>query len=453
MVRGWGPRVHQLLQRRLPAGAGRDQAPARAGPAGARESWPEIWDVIGPLLRGRACERRGRLARGPAASSSTATATSRRRYFTLLVQPDPRRDAAASAASLVIVTETTAARLGERRLRDAARPGARARREAQDASTRRWPDAPRRWPANPATCRSRCSTWSTRTGSGAPGRHGWACRTGIAAAAAAWSIARTARRLAARRGRCAPAAAQLGRRSRRRGSARCPAGPWPEPTAQRRWCCRSRRPGRRSRPASWSRASARAARSTSATATSSSWSADQIATAIANARAYEEERRRAEALAELDRAKTAFFTNVSHEFRTPLTLMLGPLEDALRRPDGPLGGRRAASSSTATRCACCKLVNTLLDFSRIEAGRVAGRLRADRPRRAHRRAGQRLPLRDRAGRAALRGRLPAAARAGLRRPRDVGEDRPQPALERLQVHLRGRASRVALRARRRATSS
>src|SRR6185295_8973910 len=57
--------------------------------------------------------------------------------------------------------------------------------------------------------------------------------------------------------------------------------------------------------------------------------ADRIATAIGNARAYQEERLRSEALVALDRAKTAFLSNVSHELRTPLTLLLAPVEDAL----------------------------------------------------------------------------------------------------------------------------
>ncbi len=60
--------------------------------------------------------------------------------------------------------------------------------------------------------------------------------------------------------------------------------------------------------------------------------ASHIATAVSNSRAYEAERRRAEALAEIDRAKTTFFSNVSHVFRTPLTLLLAPLERRAGEP-------------------------------------------------------------------------------------------------------------------------
>ena len=97
----------------------------------------------------------------------------------------------------------------------------------------------------------------------------------------------------------------------------------------------------------------------------------QVAAGLASAHAYEEERARAEALAELDRAKTVFFSNVSHEFRTPLTLMLGPLEEALAGTYGALADEHHAWIDLAHRncLRLLKLVNTLLDFSRIESGR------------------------------------------------------------------------------------
>lgn len=99
-----------------------------------------------------------------------------------------------------------------------------------------------------------------------------------------------------------------------------------------------------------------------------------VSAALANAHAYEEERRRAEALAELDRAKTLFFSNVSHEFRTPLTLMMGPLEDVLAESD-QLNPVQRERLETAMRNSerLLKLVNALLDFSRIEAGRTQAR--------------------------------------------------------------------------------
>ena len=97
-----------------------------------------------------------------------------------------------------------------------------------------------------------------------------------------------------------------------------------------------------------------------------------ITSAIASAHAWEGERKRAEALAELDRAKTTFFSNISHEFRTPLSLMLAPLEDALGDSSAALPAAQRERLDIAHRNAnrLLKLVNTLLDFSRIEAGRT-----------------------------------------------------------------------------------
>jgi PAS domain S-box-containing protein len=100
--------------------------------------------------------------------------------------------------------------------------------------------------------------------------------------------------------------------------------------------------------------------------------AGQVATSVAHVRAFEEEHRRAEALAELDQAKTNFFNNISHEFRTPLTLMLSPVEDLLAKPQGEVRSENRELLTVVNRNGrrLLRLVNTLLDFSRIEAGRA-----------------------------------------------------------------------------------
>src|SRR5690349_20517535 len=89
---------------------------------------------------------------------------------------------------------------------------------------------------------------------------------------------------------------------------------------------------------------------------------------ITEKKAYEQEiARQREELAQLDKLKTQFFANISHEFRTPLTLMMGPLEDMLaeRAESDP---RLDLAHRNSLRL--LKLVNTLLDFSRIEANRI-----------------------------------------------------------------------------------
>ncbi|MFJ3908160.1 SpoIIE family protein phosphatase [Streptomyces vinaceus] len=99
--------------------------------------------------------------------------------------------------------------------------------------------------------------------------------------------------------------------------------------------------------------------------------AGHVATGVASARSYQAQQRRAEELAELDRAKTTFFSNISHEFRTPLTLIMGPVEELRDRlADADPGVREELEVVHRNGLRLGKLVNTLLDFSRIEAGRM-----------------------------------------------------------------------------------
>ncbi|MET7670420.1 SpoIIE family protein phosphatase [Micromonospora luteifusca] len=101
--------------------------------------------------------------------------------------------------------------------------------------------------------------------------------------------------------------------------------------------------------------------------------AAQISRAVGTQRAYEHERARAVELAALDLAKTNFFANVSHEFRTPLTLVLGPLEDMLADPALPADETDRLTMMHRNALRLLKLVNTVLDFSRLESGRLAAR--------------------------------------------------------------------------------
>lgn len=99
--------------------------------------------------------------------------------------------------------------------------------------------------------------------------------------------------------------------------------------------------------------------------------AGHVAAGIGSARNYQAQQQRAEELTELDRAKTAFFSNISHEFRTPLTLILDPVAE-LRSRSEDLDDRAREELDIVWRngLRLAKLVNTLLDFSRIEAGRM-----------------------------------------------------------------------------------
>jgi len=99
--------------------------------------------------------------------------------------------------------------------------------------------------------------------------------------------------------------------------------------------------------------------------------AGQVTAVVTDAQVYAAQRRRVEELAELDRMKTDFFTGVSHEFRTPLTLIMGPvghLRNAQELDPARVRSELEVVQRNVLRLG--KLVTSLLDFSRIQAGQL-----------------------------------------------------------------------------------
>jgi len=96
--------------------------------------------------------------------------------------------------------------------------------------------------------------------------------------------------------------------------------------------------------------------------------AAQAAIAVQQSRLYEKTRQQAERLFELDKQKTEFFQNISHEFRTPITLIQGPLESAVGAGEGLSYSQSAIALRNSRRL--LRLVNQLLDLQRLDAGRM-----------------------------------------------------------------------------------
>lgn len=96
--------------------------------------------------------------------------------------------------------------------------------------------------------------------------------------------------------------------------------------------------------------------------------ATQAALAVQQSRLYQTTRQQAERLLEADRLKTEFFQNISHEFRTPLTLTIGPLESACNRKEDLPYEQAVIALRNSRRL--LRLVNQLLDLQRLDAGRM-----------------------------------------------------------------------------------
>jgi PAS domain S-box-containing protein len=350
---GWGPEFiffYNDAYARMTLGPKHPWALGRP----AREVWSEIWDDIGPraesvLRTGQATwdeglqlflERRG---------------FAEETYHTFSYSPVPD-DGGGVGGLLCVVIEDTERTIGERRLRTLQALAARTTDEAKSVEE---------------ACQAAADVLAGNPSdlpfvllylSDADGRLALAGRTGVGeeAGAGPWPFHR-----AAETGKALVVDELPG------PAGRWPGGAWPEP-AHQAVVLPLARPGQ-ARPAGFVVAGVSPRRPLDEGYRGFlGLLAGQLASAVANARAYDEERRRAEKLAELDRAKTAFFSNVSHEFRTPLTLLLAPVEDALARQGEPGPDEQRALLEVVHRngLRLQRLVNSLLDFARLEAGRL-----------------------------------------------------------------------------------
>jgi len=362
MIVWWGPEMIQFYNDAyLPIIGGKH--PAALGQS-ARDCWAEIWDVIGPQIDSI-------YDGGPATWNEDVLLDINRHgyvgeyYFTWSYSPMPDPTAPHGVGGvLCIVQETTEKVIGERRillLRDLATHGTEARSAEHECTVA----------AATIARYDRSVPFSLIYLLEDDGKRvRLAGSSGLAGAAARFALDEISLQDGAETPlplREALASGSLVRITNLADIfARVPAGPWSEPP--REAVVVPIQSGIAYEPAGFFIAGVNPREPFDESyATFYELIAGQIAAAISSARAYENERRRAEALAELDRAKIEFFSNVSHEFRTPLTLMLGPLAE-LQRDAAP---EAAPLLETAHRNALrlLKLVNTLLEFARLEAGR------------------------------------------------------------------------------------
>ncbi|CCD90227.1 putative sensor histidine kinase with multiple PAS/PAC and a response regulator receiver domain [Bradyrhizobium sp. ORS 285] len=358
----WGPELVMLYNDEYRSLLGSQKHPAALGAPG-RDVWPEIWDVIGPMLEQV-------IARGEATRSRDLPLFMDRHgyleetYFSFSYSPI-RDETGGVGGVFTPVIETTAKVVGERRMRTLRDLAARGRAESLQHACRGVADVLAENPHDVPFALIYQLSGDGRSADllGAAGVQPGGAIAPVHIAlddegATLWPIPAAAHTVA-------PIRVALDGVS----FADVPRGAWPDPP---RLALVLPVTTGRERPTAVLICGANPRRALDGEHQGFfELMATQLGSSFAETLAYEDERRRAETLAELDRAKTAFFANVSHEFRTPLTLMLGPLEDVLSRPQGPSPADRG-SLEIAQRNALrlLKLVNSLLEFSRIEAGRM-----------------------------------------------------------------------------------